>query len=68
MNVNDFKKLSRIDRLQAMELLWESMLYENEDIETPEWHDEILKERKKIIESGKAEFISLSDLKASRRQ
>ena len=67
MNLDDIKKMSRIERLQAMEALWDSILHENEEIETPEWHQEILDERKALIAEGKVKFISLSELKASRK-
>lgn len=67
MNLADIKKMSRIERLQAMEALWDSILHEKEEIETPEWHQEILEERKALIAEGKAKFISLSELKASRK-
>ena len=53
------KELSRI---------WESMLYDDGEIETPEWHERILKQRKMNIENGSAQFISISELKASRGQ
>ncbi|MFP4533242.1 MAG: addiction module protein [Desulfobacterales bacterium] len=68
MNINDVKKMSKAERLQAMETLWDSLLYENGEIETPEWHEKVLTERKKRIENGRAEFISLSDLKKSQRR
>jgi len=68
MQVLEAKKMSRIERLQAMEELWDSILYEDGQIESPEWHNQILEERKSIISSGKAKFISLSELKASRKQ
>ena len=67
MNINDVKKMSKAERLRAMEALWDSLLHENGEIETPEWHEKVLKERKKRIANGSAEFISLSDLKKSRR-
>jgi len=66
MNIADIKKMSKTKRLQAMEALWDSLIYDNGDIETPDWHEEILEERKNKISSGKAKFISLSELKASR--
>jgi len=68
MNINDVKKMSKAERLQAMETLWDSLLYENGEIETPEWHEKVLTERKKRIENGSAEFISLSDIKKSQRR
>jgi hypothetical protein len=68
MNIADFKKMSKIKRLQAMEALWDSLIYENGEIDTPNWHEKMLEERKNKISNGKAKFISLSELKASRKQ
>ena len=68
MNLADIKKMSMAERLKAMEALWDSLLYENEEIESPEWHEKIVEKRKAKIKSGKVKFISLSELKASRNQ
>lgn len=68
MNIADFKKMSTTERLQAMEALWDSLLYEDGEIESPKWHEEILEDRKTTIANGKAKYISLGDLKASRKQ
>lgn len=51
-----------------MEELWESLLHENNAVETPEWHEKILQERKDKIAQGAAAFISLVELKKSRLQ
>jgi len=67
MNIADIKKMSKTIRLQAMEALWDSLIYENGEIDTPNWHEKILEERKNKISNGKAKFISLSELKASRK-
>ena len=68
MNIADFKKMSKTQRLQAMEALWDSLIYENGEIDTPNWHEKILEKRKNKISNGKAKFISLSELRASRKQ
>ena len=68
MNIDELKKMKPAERLQAMEALWDSMLYESDEIDTPKWHEDILEERKRIIANGSAKFISLAELKASRRQ
>ncbi len=65
MNTIEIRKMSTIERLQAMDA--DSLLYEESEIESPEWHRDILEERKRKIENGKAEFISLEELKASRK-
>ncbi len=66
MNAIEIRKLSRIERLQVMEALWDSLLDDDLEIETPEWHRDILEERKRTIETGNAEFISLDELKTNR--
>ena len=66
VNLQDLKKLSKVDRLQAMEVIWDSLLYEASDLVSPDWHESILEERKSKIADGTAKFISLSELKSSR--
>ena len=63
MNIQDIKNMTASERIQTMEAIWDSLIYENKDIETPAWHEEIIENRKKRIKSGNAQFISLSDLK-----
>ncbi len=67
MDTREISKMSRIERLAAMETLWDSLLRDEVEVDSPDWHREILQERKRKIESGKAEFISLEKLRASRR-
>lgn len=68
MTITEIKKMSTIERLQAMEELWNSLCHEENGIESPEWHGDILELRRKKIEKGKAGFISLEDLKAGNRK
>ena len=67
MNTSDIKKMSRSERLAAIEALWESLLDEEAQIESPDWHRDVLEQRRQRIESSQAEFISLAKLKASRK-
>ena len=66
MDIAEIKKMSTSERLQVMEVLWDSFRYEHESVETPEWHENILQVRREKIASGTATFISLSELKKSR--
>ena len=50
-----------------METIWDILFTEDMGCEAPEWHEEVLEERKKTIADGSARFVSLSELKASRR-
>ena len=55
------------ERLQVMEAIWDSLLHDEAEITTPQWHKDVLEDRKNRIESGQAEFISIEKLKASRK-
>jgi len=68
MNISELKNMSATERIRIMEALWNSLLHDNAEIESPDWHEKILKERKRKIKTGKAKFISLSELKASHKQ
>ena len=63
MSISEIEKMTVHERLQTMELLWDSITHSSEEIESPSWHGEILKERKKIIESGEAEWLTMDELR-----
>ncbi len=68
MTALEIEKMSTLERLQTMEALWDALCHEREEIDSPDWHAEILKTRKKTIENDNAEFVSLEELKSSIRQ
>jgi len=72
MSVTELKKevlrLSKAERLQAMEWLWASLAQEQQDIESPEWHGEVLAARKAKVDSGAAKFLSVAELKKRLRR
>ena len=67
MSVLDLKeevsRLSKAERLEAMEWLWASLSKEQQEIESPEWHGEVLAARKAKVDSGEAQFLSIAQLK-----
>jgi len=63
MDITDIKKMTFIERLQAMELLWDSLLHEDHEIDSPDWHEEILHERKYKIRNGKSAAIPLDKVR-----
>ena len=66
MTVADISEMTVLERIQTMEALWDSLTHESTDIESPPWHKGVLADRKEKIDSGKAEFISLEELKSKR--
>lgn len=59
----DVSHLSKAERLQAMEWLWASLSKEQRDIESPEWHGEVLAARQAKVDSGEARFLTVDQLK-----
>jgi len=59
----EIKKMSINKKILLMEELWNSICSEEIEIESPAWHKDILDERINLINSGKAHFISIKDLK-----
>ena len=64
MNITEISRMSKIERLQTMETIWDSLIHETPEIKSPEWHQDILADRKRKIEEGKAKFISVEEIKS----
>lgn len=56
MSIAELRKLSSAEKLKIIEALWEDLSCKPEDIESPEWHRDVLREREKRIASGEAKF------------
>lgn len=56
-------EMSIEEKLQAMEALWED-LSRNAALESPAWHEEVLRDRDRQIESGEASFMDWEQAKA----
>ena len=63
MKTLNIDSMDQVERLRAMEQLWDAICHDESEPESPEWHKDILDERRKMIENGQARFISLDTLK-----
>jgi hypothetical protein len=52
------------EKLAAMEALWEDLSRSPEAIESPEWHKDILDERRQRVAEGTAQFEDWETAKA----
>jgi putative addiction module component (TIGR02574 family) len=68
MTTLDINGMSKAEKLQVMEALWDSLIHEDSEIESPEWHKDILVARQQKITEGKAEYLTIDELKAKHRQ
>jgi len=46
-------KLSRAEKLQTMEALWEALSRGGDEVESPAWHRDILKETEARVAAGR---------------
>ena len=53
----DLKKMSLGEKLGLMEALWNELCRREEEIPVPDWHKELLDQREREIEEGKAKFV-----------
>jgi len=64
MNAVEIKKMNTMERLQAMEMLWDALLHEEVEVQSSGWYQGTIKERIAKIDSGNAKFLSVQELKA----
>ncbi len=68
MTIAEISEMSVLERLQTMEALWGSLINEADEIKSPEWHKNVLSDRKEKIEAGHGKFISLEEVKLKNKK
>ena len=56
-------KMDVIEKLRALEEIWDSLCRSQADVPSPEWHGEVLREREQRIQEGKSKFVDLAEAK-----
>ena len=56
-------RLTKTEKLRAMEELWEDLSRSSEEYPSPEWHGDVLREREEAVREGTDEFIPWEDAK-----
>lgn len=64
MSTIEITGMSKAEKLQTMEAIWDSLIHEDSEIESPKWHQTILTDRKLKIEEGRAEYLSIEELRS----
>ncbi len=57
------KKMSRGEKLRAMEALWADLSKDDDRFESPAWHAQALREAKRAMKNGKAKFSDWEEAK-----
>ena len=64
MSLNDIYSLPSSEKLNLIEQLWDRL--DESDVDSPDWHKEVLDDRKKRYENGELTLTSLEDFKKQR--
>jgi hypothetical protein len=51
------------EKLRAMEMLWDDLRRNEENVPVPQWHKELLDERERLVREGKARFENWETVK-----
>ena len=62
----DLKHLTTPEKLRLMEALWHEL--SDADVQSPEWHKDVLAERDRLITSGEDSFIDWDVAKRQLRE
>jgi hypothetical protein len=62
------KDMTIEEKLAAMELLWDDLARSPEAVESPNWHKDILDERRQMVADGKTQFTDWNAAKSEIRK
>ena len=62
------KKMSRNEKLMAMEALWADLSQDESRVDSPAWHEVALRQTERMVKAGKAKFVDWDDAKAILRR
>jgi len=65
------EKMTLADKLEVMELLWADISRQPADLPSPDWHQDVLDERRRLVVAGKLKFLdwdtAIADLREELR-
>ncbi|MEO7540162.1 MAG: addiction module protein [Pyrinomonadaceae bacterium] len=62
--IPSIEEMTAAQRAELMEELWKAMSRTPEDVETPEWHRNVLRERERAFASGEIEYMDWEEAKS----
>ena len=61
---SQIERMSVAERLQAMDQIWDSLDRDSDEIPSPDWHQDVLADRKARAQRGEAKFLTLAELRS----
>lgn len=65
MSITEIKQLPLNEKLQIMEALWEDLRASPDGVPVPDWHKQVLDQRRKALQEGREEVLEWDDVKDS---
>ncbi|MCB1127294.1 MAG: addiction module protein [Verrucomicrobiae bacterium] len=60
----EIERMSVLERIETMELLWASLSRSPDAVPSPDWHEEVLANRLEKVDHGGGEFLTLEEARA----
>jgi len=60
--------LSRAEKLRVMEAIWEDLTQEKESLESPDWHNNALRETEHRLSTGQEQIVEWHQAKSELRK
>jgi len=60
--------LSRAEKLRVMEAIWEDLTHEKESLESPDWHNNALRETEHRLSTGQEQIVEWHQAKSELRK
>ena len=68
MSIAELRKLPPAEKLKIIEALWSDLAGDEEDFESPAWHEEALREAERAVKAGKVKFSDWEEAKKRLRR
>jgi hypothetical protein len=56
-DLTSIEQMTVAEKLRTMEALWDDLCRREENIPVPQWHRDLLDDRERLIDEGKAVFV-----------
>jgi hypothetical protein len=63
MTRSELTAMSVTEQLATMEAIWDSLVHSNPELESPDWHQDVLEHRRQRLDDPAAEYVSMAELR-----
>ena len=64
----DLKAMSIPEKVELLQAVWEDLLQSESELQSPDWHGDVLRERDERVNSGREKFVDWEEVKAQLRR